>query len=87
MFTSVRLRRVAAIALVALLAAACGDGSNDSAAAGDGGNEASVTADWSELDEVDVEALAFTGTATDGTTFSGADVVGQDVLLWFWAPW
>ena len=36
---------------------------------------------------VDVEALAFTATTTDGTTFSGTDVVGQDILLWFWAPW
>ena len=77
-----RFRRVAAVLAVALLAAACGD----SAAEG-GDASATATADWSELDGVDVEALAFTGTATDGTTFSGADVVGQDVLLWFWAPW
>jgi hypothetical protein len=56
------------------------------AAGSETGDEA-ASADWSELDGVDVEALAFTGTATDGTTFSGADVVGQDVLLWFWAPW
>ena len=81
--SALRFRRVAAVLAVALVAAACGDSADSAVAGGD----ANATADWSELDGVDVEALAFTGTATDGTTFSGADVVGQDVLLWFWAPW
>ncbi len=80
-----RFRRVAAVLAVALLAAACGDSATRLQRAATPATTA--TADWSELDGVDVEALAFTGTATDGTTFSGADVVGQDVLLWFWAPW
>ncbi|MFA9565338.1 MAG: hypothetical protein ACERLM_11625 [Acidimicrobiales bacterium] len=77
-----RSRRLVAILAMVLVAGGCGD----SAEGGDGAADA-VSADWSELDGVDVEALAFTGTTTDGTTFSGADVVGQDVLLWFWAPW
>lgn len=77
---------LAVVLAIALLAAACGD-SSDSAVATGSETDAAASADWSELDGVDVEALAFTGAATDGTTFSGADVVGQDVLLWFWAPW
>jgi hypothetical protein len=70
-----------------LVAGACGDSGSSTEAEGAGSADDAVSADWSELDGVDVEALAFTGATTDGTTFSGADVVGQDVLLWFWAPW
>lgn len=80
----VRLRRIMALLTIMLVAGACGD-SGDSAEGGESTD--AVAAEWSELDGVDVETLAFTATATDGTTFSGADVVGQDVLLWFWAPW
>lgn len=33
------------------------------------------------------EQLDFTATTVDGASFSGADVAGQDVLFYFWAPW
>lgn len=33
------------------------------------------------------ELLDFTATTVDGATFSGAEVAGQDVLFYFWAPW
>jgi thiol-disulfide isomerase/thioredoxin len=29
----------------------------------------------------------FTATTTTGAEFDGADLVGRDVVLWFWAPW
>ncbi|WP_370326413.1 hypothetical protein [Euzebya sp.] len=31
--------------------------------------------------------LALTAPTVDGGTFDGASVSGQDVMLWFWAPW
>jgi thiol-disulfide isomerase/thioredoxin len=31
--------------------------------------------------------LRFRGTKVDGGDFDGATLVGQPVLLWFWAPW
>lgn len=33
------------------------------------------------------ERLRFDGRTLDGTAFSGADLAGRPVLLWFWAPW
>lgn len=33
------------------------------------------------------ELLDFTATTVDGETFDGAEVAGQDVLFYFWAPW
>lgn len=35
----------------------------------------------------EVPVLDFTATTVDGATFSGAEVAGQDVLFYFWAPW
>jgi len=31
--------------------------------------------------------LDFTAPGLDGPEISGADYSGQDVALWFWAPW
>ena len=33
------------------------------------------------------DALAFSATTVDGTAFDAGELAGQDVLLWFWAPW
>lgn len=39
-------------------------------------------------DEPDVpEQLDFTATTVDGETFAGTEVAGQDLLVYFWAPW
>ena len=32
-------------------------------------------------------ALDFTGTTVAGADFQGADLAGQPVIMWFWAPW
>jgi len=31
--------------------------------------------------------LTFTSTTTEGAAFDATDLAGQDVVLWFWAPW
>ena len=33
------------------------------------------------------EPLRFTATGVDGSPVVGASFAGQDVALWFWAPW
>lgn len=33
------------------------------------------------------EALAFTGTTVAGEPFDAAELAGEPVVLWFWAPW
>ena len=78
-----RLTRItlAAIVSVMALASGCGDTDADTNAAG------SASTGWEELDGVDVEALAFASDTTAGERFDGAEFVGRDVILWFWAPW
>lgn len=67
--------RVLSLLLALLLLAAC---------ASDTGEEVGDAA----ADAGDVpDALQFTATTLDRTTFEGADYAGQDLMLWFWAPW
>lgn len=33
------------------------------------------------------ESLRFTAAGVDGAQVVGADFAGEDVALWFWAPW
>lgn len=33
------------------------------------------------------EALAFSADLVDGGTFEGGEYAGQDLMIWFWAPW
>lgn len=33
------------------------------------------------------DSLRFTATTVEGAPFDGAELAGQPVLLWFWAPW
>jgi len=58
---------------VALIAAACG-GSDGDAATNEPVGESGGGPD-------------FSGTTIDGTELVSADYAGQDVILWFWAPW
>ncbi|MDH3705654.1 MAG: hypothetical protein OES57_06275 [Acidimicrobiia bacterium] len=70
--TVVSVRRLLLVLVsVAVLAAACG-GSDD-------GGEATASGPDSAPD--------FSGTTIEGTELVSADYAGQDVILWFWAPW
>ncbi|HUG84264.1 MAG TPA: hypothetical protein VMM13_06845 [Euzebya sp.] len=33
------------------------------------------------------DALAFSADLVDGGTFDGGAYAGQDLMIWFWAPW
>lgn len=43
-----------------------------------------------QADDADIEipeTLAFTARTVAGTAFEGGAYAGQDLMLWFWAPW
>lgn len=83
------LRRtlVAVLAALALVATGCGGGSETSAVvAGDSSSSAAASA--ASDDSVDAPS----GTSLVADTVGGgqidfASLEGQDVVLWFWAPW
>lgn len=75
------------LALLLLVAGCAGDGGD----AGTVATDAAGSADSDPQGDADAaavpEALRFTATTVDGGTFEGADYAGQDLMLWFWAPW
>ena len=74
------LARLAALLMVmALGAAACG--SSDTAAPASPGAESTAPA------EPEPSILEITAPAADGSTITLSDYAGQDLMLWFWAPW
>ena len=88
-------RLLGLLALLALLLAACaggtggagggGGGATDVAATPGGGATAGPTVQAGPGDVPD--SLAFSAPTVSGATFEGGDVAGEDLLLWFWAPW
>jgi len=70
--TVVRTRLLALLLLVAIAAAACGSSTTD--AASSAGSEGA--------DVFDGEFATL-----DGGSVNLAEFEGQDVVLWFWAPW
>ncbi len=70
-----RTRPLAALLGLALVAAACGSSSSQtSSPAG------SIAAEGDS-------ALSGTFETIEGTSIDLGDLEGQDVVLWFWAPW
>lgn len=69
--TVVRIRLVALIVAVAIAAAACGSSSSQGPSAAAG----------------DAEPFDGEFATLGGGTVDLADFEGQDVVLWFWAPW
>lgn len=63
---------------LALGAAACG--SSDS-------SDAAAPAPAVETGGAPASVLDVSAPAADGTTVNLSDYAGQDLMLWFWAPW
>jgi thiol-disulfide isomerase/thioredoxin len=83
-------RWAATAGAAALVLTACGTGeattsAADSAASGSPSARATDPA-GSGSAAVD-HPLTFQSVTTDGAEFDAADLAGQDVVLWFWAPW
>ena len=72
-------RLVTALLAAALGVSACGEGGAATAQPTAGPTGQPAAADEHPLD--------FASTTTTGEAFDGAELVGDDVVLWFWAPW
>lgn len=88
-----RSRGVAARVAVALLATvmlgACGSDAGSDGASSGSGSGATVPAPAGGATSIPVavpDALDFTAPLVGGGTFDGADLAGQPVAFWFWAP-
>ena len=90
-----RTRRsvIAMLAALALVATACGGGSDTAVATAD---DSAVAASSSEAApaEADAEpeaeaapAISLVADTISGGQIDFASLAGQDVVLWFWAPW
>lgn len=71
--------RLAAVAVAALLGAAgCGGG---------GGTPPGAAADATQDTTATAAALWWTAATVDGGQLEAAQLAGEDVVLWMWAPW
>lgn len=78
----IRRRLAAALLSVAVLGAACG--SNDTETTEAAGESASGD---SASDGAAAWPHDFTAELIGGGTIDAGDYEGQDLVLWFWAPW
>lgn len=77
-------RLLALLTALALAAAACSasDGTPSAAESPAVSEGADSSAEGGSASLLDISAPA-----ADGTTIDLADYAGQDLMLWFWAPW
>ncbi|MFT5203551.1 MAG: hypothetical protein ACI9C1_002951 [Candidatus Aldehydirespiratoraceae bacterium] len=77
--TSIRSRAAVAVASIALVVTACGSADSGTETTAPSDNAAAPAAtDWSH---------DFTADTYGGGTIDAGDYEGQDLVLWFWAPW
>ncbi|SUA79807.1 Soluble secreted antigen MPT53 precursor [Nocardia otitidiscaviarum] len=69
-----------------LVAAGCGDSTDDAAPTTTTAASAAPTTTVAADAPVPKE-LQFTAQTIDGAEFSGASLAGKKAVLWFWAPW
>lgn len=72
---------MALLMALALGAAACGSSDGDTAAA------AAPVAESETPAAQEPSILELSAPAADGSTINLSDYAGQDLMLWFWAPW
>jgi thiol-disulfide isomerase/thioredoxin len=75
-------RAAGLVAGLALLGAACGGTAGDDGAVVDSAGRSATSGE-----QTPDNPLAFRSTTTDGRAFDASGLAGQDVVLWFWAPW
>lgn len=83
-----RLAAAAAVAGTALALAACGGGDPSTVDVASPADTATdeTNADGSGPDPV-AELLDFQASAVDGSTVDVSAMAGDDLVIWFWAPW
>lgn len=89
-----RLRLAASLLAVALAAAACGGSGDEDVSAAPAAETTTTTAGTSLSTEAGApagpavpEQLDFVAPDVRGGQVVGADFAGQDLVIWFWAPW
>lgn len=89
-----RSRLAASLLAVALAAAACGGSGDEDVAAAPAAETTTTTAGTSSPTEAEApagpavpEQLDFVAPDVRGGQVVGADFAGQDLVIWFWAPW
>ncbi|GEM_PF-4489984 len=95
MFSTVRTllsRRLAAVAVGALIIASCGSDDPPDASAEDEATDLTTTSGPalpdSSADAFDTAGiLSGTVPTVDGASFDLADARDSDLVVWFWAPW
>lgn len=80
-----KLRAAAVLFALALAAAACGSATDDTAT----GDTATTTppADGAAEPAAPTSILDISAPGADGSTIDLSTYAGQDLMLWFWAPW
>ncbi|MEV5496394.1 redoxin domain-containing protein [Nonomuraea fuscirosea] len=92
---STRRTTAATMAMLALLAAACGTAARDEPGPAAGDTSASAASppvsppgpEQSAGEAPVPAALRFTAQTLDGKAFRGESLAGRPVAFWFWAPW
>lgn len=81
------VRRLALVLTLLLVAAACSARPTQlPTVGGTDGPHAPPTADGPTTAGVP-QALAFSADTIEGDPFDGGAYAGQDLMIWFWAPW
>jgi hypothetical protein len=80
---SARRRVSAAVAAVGLVLTACGSSGDDATATA----TVAATSPSGDVAQAAPESEAVMVPTADGTDLDFNSLRGQDVLLWFWAPW
>lgn len=74
--------RVAATVTLALAVGGCATSSGESAA-----QPTATSVEAAQSSAAEDHPLAFESVTTEGAAFDASSLAGQDVVLWFWAPW
>ena len=81
-------RRLGAAAIGAMLfASACGTAATDANEAADSGASASESDSGTEQSTGGPGLPQLIGDTVAGARFDTSELAGQDVAVWFWAPW
>ena len=86
-------RITAALISAVLLVSACGDGTDDEATPAQPDPTTTTTTEGSSPTTVASDSVAvswphdWTEERVGGGLFDAGDYEGQDLVLWFWAPW
>jgi hypothetical protein len=83
------VRRLLLLTVVGLFLVGCGGSTSMDVSDGATGSTGTVTSEPAVAESSSAGGAAPFGTVTlvDGASLDGAEYAGDDLALWFWAPW